>query len=71
MAIKTSQDRAAMEREMMKNKLSSSKKIVEDSKRLLATEKKLESKRFEEMNQRVKLEAENEKRKKAEEEKKR
>jgi hypothetical protein len=71
MAIKTSQDRATMEREMMKNKLSSSKKIIEDNKRLLATEKKLESKRFEEMNQRVKLEAENEKRKKAEEEKKR
>jgi hypothetical protein len=71
MAIKTSQDRATMEREMMRNKLSSSRKIIEDNKRLFAAEKKMETKRFEEMNSRVKLEAENEKRKKAEEEKKR
>lgn len=71
MAIKSSQDRASMEREMMRNKLLSSRKVIEDNKRTFAAEKKMESRRFEEMTQRVKLETENEKRKKAEEEKKR
>ena len=68
MAVKIAQDRATNEREMMRLKLISSKKIVEDSKRVFAAEKKMESKKFEEMAQKVKLQTELEKRKKAEDE---
>ena len=71
MAVKIAQDRATTEREMTKMKLISAKKVIEDNKRIFAAEKKMESKKFDEMALKVKLQTELEKRKKAEDEKRR
>lgn len=71
MAVKVAQDRAAAERELLKNKVMNSKKFVEESKRNFAAEKKMESRKFDEMHHNIKMQAENEKRKKADDEKKR
>ena len=71
MAVKDAQDRAASDRKLMKSKILNSRKMCEESKKSCATEIKLDSKKFDEITQRGKLQDELEKRQKAEDVKKR
>lgn len=65
-AVKMANERALSEREITRRKLSVSRKIVEDMNRLKASEKKQESRKFDEFAQNVRMQAEIERRKKAE-----
>lgn len=71
MAVKEAQGRASSDRELMKSKVSNSRKLCEDNKRTSAAEKKVESKKLFQIAQRVRLDDELEKRKRADDEKKR
>ena len=70
-AVKMASERALSEREITRRKLNQSRKSVEDMNRLKASEKKQESRKFDEFAQNVRIQAEMEKRKKAEEIKRR
>lgn len=70
-AVKECKERALSDREMTQKKLRESRKMVEDMNRLKAAEKKVESKKFDEFAQNVRMQTELEKKKKAEDVKRR
>ena len=70
-AVKECKERALSDRELTQKKLRESRKMVEDMNRLKAVEKKQESKKFDEFAQNVRLQTELEKKKKAEDVKRR
>ena len=70
-AVKDAKERALSDREMTQKKLRESRKMVEDMNRLKAVEKKQETKKFDEFAQNVRMQTELEKKKKAEEVKRR
>jgi hypothetical protein len=70
-AVKAMNERAVTERQTLRKKLNDSKKAVEDMNKLKASERKEERRRFDEFAQNVRLQTEMEKRKKAEEVKRR
>jgi len=70
-AVKAMNERAVTERQTLRKKLNDSKKAVEDMNKLKASERKEERRQFDEFAQNVRLQTEMEKRKKAEEVKRR
>lgn len=71
MAVKLAQSRAAADRQSFKSRVYNSRKSIEDGKRAYATEKKIESRKHGDMYYDIRVQEEVEKRKKADEEKRR
>jgi hypothetical protein len=71
MAVKFAQSRAAADRQLLKSKVLNSRKSIEDSKRSSAAEEKNESRKHNDMYYDIRVQEELEKRKKADEEKRR
>lgn len=71
MAVKLAQSRAAADRQSFKSRVYNSRKSIEDSKRAYAAEKKIESRKHDDMYYDIRVQEEVEKRKKADEEKRR
>ena len=71
MEVKVTQDYAALKRDLLRTKILNSRKSIEDEKKILVAEKKIESKELDEKCNMARMQEDDEKRQRANNEKKR
>lgn len=71
MEVKVTQDFAALKRDLLRTKILNSRKSIEDEKKILVAEKKIESKELDEKCNIARMQEDDEKRQRANNEKKR